>query len=158
MALARARKHRAASEAASLFGAGHLGRKRRVTRPEGADASEHVETGHAPRLSRLMALAIRFDRLVRDGAVRGYADLARPGHVTRARVTQIMNLLNLAPDMQDGILFLPGVEGERETVSERQVRAAAREVGWGEQRKMGAEAGEPAPIWFMPDPSFVIAF
>src|SRR3712207_3152134 len=33
--------------------------------------------------------------------------VARLGHVTRARVTQIMNLLNLAPDIQEAILFLP---------------------------------------------------
>ncbi len=83
-----------------------------------------------------MALAIRFDRLVREGAVRDYADLARLGHVTRARVTQIMNLLNLAPDIQEAILFLPQVEGERDGVSERQVRDVVGEVGWKEQRKV----------------------
>ncbi len=43
-------------------------------------------------------LAHRFERLIRDGEVRDYADLARLGHVTRARLAQIMNLLNLAPD------------------------------------------------------------
>jgi len=47
-----------------------------------------------------MALAIRFDGLVRRGEVRDYADLARLGYVTHARITQIMNLLNLAPDGQ----------------------------------------------------------
>jgi hypothetical protein len=39
--------------------------------------------------------------------VTDYADLARLGHVTRARVTQIMNLLNLAPDIQEELVFLP---------------------------------------------------
>src|SRR5262245_15082590 len=57
-----------------------------------------------PRISRLMALAIRFDELLRKGEVKDYAELARLGHVTRARVTQIMNLLNLAPDLQEQIL------------------------------------------------------
>ena len=42
------------------------------------------------RIARLMALAIRFEGLVKDGTVRDYADLARRGHVTRARMTQIM--------------------------------------------------------------------
>lgn len=46
-----------------------------------------------------MALAIRFDRIVQEGHVRDYADLARLGHVTRARLTQIMNLRLLAPDI-----------------------------------------------------------
>ena len=95
---------------------------------------------------RLMALAIRFDRLVREGAVRDYADLARLGHVTRARVTQIMNLLNLAPDIQEDTLFLPRVEGERDTVSGRQVRAVAREVDCGEQRKVWAEVKDRAAV------------
>jgi hypothetical protein len=54
-----------------------------------------------------MALAIRMEKLVRSGEVTDYADLARLGHVTRARVTQIMNLLSLAPDIQEEILFLP---------------------------------------------------
>jgi alkylated DNA nucleotide flippase Atl1 len=39
-----------------------------------------------------MALAIHFEDLIRQGVVTDYADLARLGHVTRARVTQIMNL------------------------------------------------------------------
>ena len=50
-----------------------------------------------PRITRLMALAIKFQTMVERGEVRDYADLARLGYVTRARITQIMNLLNLAP-------------------------------------------------------------
>jgi hypothetical protein len=36
-----------------------------------------------------------------------YSQLARLGHVSRAQITQIMNLLLLAPDIQEEILFLP---------------------------------------------------
>jgi len=43
-----------------------------------------------------MALAIRFERLLREGVARDYADLARLGGVTRTRITQIMNMRNLA--------------------------------------------------------------
>ena len=57
-----------------------------------------------PRITRLMALAIKFEAMVERGEVRDYADLARLGYVTRARVTQIMNLLNLAPDIQQALL------------------------------------------------------
>ena len=56
--------------------------------------------GRLPRITRLMALAIHFDGLVQSGAVSNYAELARLGNVTRPRVTQIMNLLNLAPEIQ----------------------------------------------------------
>jgi len=70
-------------------------------------------TGRVPRISRLMALAIRFEQLLRDGEVADQAELARLGHVSRARLTQIMNLLNLASDIQEEILFLPKTERER---------------------------------------------
>ncbi|MBE3096589.1 MAG: hypothetical protein IMZ44_05605 [Planctomycetes bacterium] len=95
-----------------------------------------VEPGRVPRLARLMALAIHFDGLIRKGAVRDYADLARLGHVTRARVTQIMNLLNLAPDIQEAILFLPRTPSGRDPVSERQVRPIAAQPDWCKQRKL----------------------
>ena len=58
-----------------------------------------------PRISRYMALAIHFEDLIRQGVVTDYADLARLGHVTRARVTQIMNLQLLAPEIQESLLF-----------------------------------------------------
>ncbi len=64
------------------------------------DQDRNVEPGNMPRISRLTALAIRFEGLVRRGDLRDYADLARLGCVTRARITQIMNLLHLAPDIQ----------------------------------------------------------
>jgi hypothetical protein len=51
--------------------------------------------GEAPRAARLMALAIRLDGLLRAGAIRDYAEVARRGRVTRAHVTQIMKLLDL---------------------------------------------------------------
>ena len=82
-----------------------------------------------------MALAIRFDDLLRHGEVKDYAELARLGHVTRARVTQIMNLLNLAPEIKEAILFLPPVEAGRDPMKEWQVRPVAAEVAWARQRR-----------------------
>lgn len=75
-----------------------------------------------------MALAIRFEQLGHDGVVADYAELARLGRVTRARMTQIMNLLGLAPDIQEAILFLPAVERGKDFVMERELRAVVREV------------------------------
>jgi len=83
-----------------------------------------------------MALAIKFDGLVRGGEVRDYADIARLGYVTRARITQIMNLLNLAPDIQEGILFLPRTVKGRDPIRERDVRPIAAVPHWHRQRKM----------------------
>jgi hypothetical protein len=83
-----------------------------------------------------MALAIRSDQLIRDGAVADQAELARLGHVTRARLTQIMNLLYLAPDLQEEILFLPSFERGRNQLTEKQLRPIAARASWCRQRRM----------------------
>jgi hypothetical protein len=57
-----------------------------------------VPRGRVPRVTRLLSLALRFDGLVRAGLIADYATLAELGHVSRARISQIMNLLVLAPD------------------------------------------------------------
>lgn len=53
-----------------------------------------------------MALAIQFNEIICSGEVKDQAELARLGRVSRARLSQIMNLLNLAPDIQDQLLWL----------------------------------------------------
>lgn len=122
----------------------HFGQGRRTRKElrEG-DASCPVPAGRIPRVSRLMALAIRFDQLIRDGVVADQADLARLGHVTRARLTQIMNLLSLAPDIQEAILFLPALERGREPITERDLRPIAALVEWRTQRKIWGRSVEP---------------
>jgi hypothetical protein len=85
-----------------------------------------------PRIARLMALAIRFEGLVRDQTIRDYAELARLGRVTRARMTQIMKLVDLAPDIQEQILFLPPIHG----LNERNLRRIVSRIDWNEQRRM----------------------
>jgi hypothetical protein len=96
-------------------------------------AAPKVEPGRVPRVARMMALAIRFDGLIRSGVVRDQAELARLGRVSRARVTQIMNLLNLAPDIQEALLFLPRIERGGEPVTERELRPVAAVEDWGRQ-------------------------
>src|SRR5690606_20620100 len=68
------------------------------------EESPPKEPGRVPRVTRLMALAQRFEHLLERKAVRDQAELAELGHVTRARVTQIMNFLHLAPDIQEALL------------------------------------------------------
>jgi hypothetical protein len=81
-----------------------------------------------------MALAIRFDRLLRQGVVADYTALARLGHVSRARVTQIMNLLCLAPDLQETLLFMPRTERGRDPIILRDLQPIAAVLDWREQR------------------------
>ncbi|NOT00444.1 MAG: hypothetical protein HOP29_07430 [Phycisphaerales bacterium] len=100
--------------------------------------------GRVPRIARLMALAIRMQTLVGAGEVSDYAELARLGHVTRARVTQIMNLLCLAPDIQEDILFLPPIESGRDPIRELQLRPITMVPDWRKQRRMWREILKPA--------------
>ncbi len=92
--------------------------------------------GRMPRVARLMALALKFDRLIREGAVADQAELARLGHVTRARVSQIMNLLHLAPDIQEQLLFLPPVTQGRDPMILRDLQPIAATPDWRKQRKL----------------------
>ena len=104
--------------------------------PQAPSAPSVAPVGRVPRISRLMALAIRFDEMLRRGEVKDLAELARLGHVTRARATQILNLTMLAPDIQEALLMLPAVERGRDAVKEWQVRPIAAEPVWGRQRRM----------------------
>ena len=92
--------------------------------------------GRVPRVSRLLALAIHFERLVHEGIVKDYAQLARLGHITPARLTQITNLLCLAPDIQEEILFLPPTLSGRDALTERHLRPIAALLDWRKQRRM----------------------
>ena len=91
--------------------------------------------GRVPRISRLMALALRFDRLIKAGEITDQAEIARLGQVSRARVTQIMNLLMLAPDIQEDILFLPRTQSGRDPIREIMLRPIATIIDWRKQRK-----------------------
>lgn len=119
-----------------------FGFKPRNGKKNGGQNLAHIygipEQGNVPRVSRLMALAIRFDDLVRTGEIGDYADLARLGYVSRARITQIMNLLNLAPDIQEAILFLPKTTKGRDPIHERHLRPITVIPQWSRQRKMWA--------------------
>lgn len=114
-------------------------RGRKELREGGLPLPAVVSAGRVPRITRLMALALRFERLVATGAVRDYAEIARLGYVTRARVTQIMNLLNLSPDIQEDILFLPPVEHGRDPIKEWQIRPITLVPDWRKQRRLWRE-------------------
>jgi len=118
---------------------GQKPRRGRRRPKSGQEGNLTHNAGRVPRLTRLMALAIRFERLVREGQVDDYSDLARLGFVSRARVTQIMGLLNLAPDIQEEILMLPRTVSGRDALSERHVREIAGVLDWTPQRRMWQE-------------------
>jgi len=98
---------------------GHGARKELQARAEPLPPPERI-----PRLARLLAL------------VKNHAALARLGHVSRARICQIVSLLQLAPDIQEEILFLRRSERGRGPVQLRQVRPITAVLDWSQQRRL----------------------
>jgi hypothetical protein len=103
-----------------------------------------VPPGRVPRVARWMALALRFERLLNERHVTSYAELACLGHVTKARISQIMNLLHLAPDIQEAILFLPRTERGRDPVILHDLQPIATVLDWQRQRAMWRAFGSRA--------------
>lgn len=129
------REGRITTRSAVHFTRARRGRKE-LRRGEAPPVPPPPVFSRVPRISRLMALALRFQRLVESGEVRDYAELARLGHVTRARMTQIMNLLNLAPDIQEELLFLPPTDAGRDPIRELHLRPIAAIPDWRKQRAL----------------------
>jgi len=90
--------------------------------------------GRAPRIARLLALSHKLDKMVRSGEISGYSQLARLGHISSARLTQIMVLLHLAPAIQEYILFLSAADARY--ITELGLRKIAREPRWDRQREL----------------------
>lgn len=89
-------------------------------------------------LARTLALAHRLQAMLDDGRATNRVDLAAKLGFSRARVTQIMNLLWLAPDIQEEILFSVSPTG-RDVVTTSDVKAIVRELNWAEQRRLWRE-------------------
>ena len=67
--------------------------------------------------------------------MKDYAELARLGMVSRARISQIMNLLLLAPDIQEAILFLPKTLEGHDPIKLKHMQQICLEMDWGRQRE-----------------------
>jgi len=101
-------------------------------------ASDVGSRSRIPRITRLMALAIKFQDMVDRREVRDYAEIARLGYVTRARLTQIMNLILLAPNIQEDLLGLDGRSNRKFDVSERHLRSLSKIDLWQHQERVWA--------------------
>ena len=113
-------------------------RRRRSTQEPDATATASTTKAcrrRISRIARLMALARHVEELVRSGTVGSYAAAARLGHVSRARMCQILGLLNLAPDLQEQLLFLDHPTHGRSTPVLRQILTVAAALDWDEQRR-----------------------
>lgn len=108
--------------------------RRRVT--PATTEPKPIEPGRIPRISRLMAVAIRLEGLLRLGEVSDIPELARLGHVTQPRMSQILALTLLAPDIQEELLFLPRVTTGKSVIHEKMLRPISAEIDWARQREM----------------------
>ena len=111
------------------------GRRRLESQPTSPTAAPRTP-GRVPRVARLMALALRLEAQVRRGELANYSALARLGHVSRARVSQILNLINLAPDLQEALLFLPLTELGRDPIHLALLQPIATASDWQKQRRL----------------------
>ena len=92
--------------------------------------------GRLTRVTQVMALAVQFQDMIQRGDARDYADLARLGCLTRERMSQIMELVWLAPDIQQEILESPPRPATRFPISELAARRIAARLDWVEQREL----------------------
>jgi hypothetical protein len=124
---------------------------KRVVLAEGkAPPAKRPTIGRLPRIIRYMALAIYYEDLIRNGHVHDYAEIARLGHVTRARVTQIMNLRLLATDIQDSLLSLPRITSGQNGLSLRLLQSISLQSDWKKQRKRWADLRQANDMKEMP--------
>jgi DNA invertase Pin-like site-specific DNA recombinase len=105
-------------------------------RPGANGGVREPEEGRVPRVSRLLALALKFERLIREGVIRTHRDIAEAGQISRARLSQIMRLTDLAPAIQEELLFLPKTMVGPDRITEKALRKVARAVDWDGQKKL----------------------
>jgi len=101
-------------------------------------AQPKVKAESITRISKLMALAIRFERMMARGEVANTIELAKLCHVTQARVSQILALAMLAPEIQEELMFLPCPSKGGRRLFEKMMRPIAAELDWERQRMMWA--------------------
>lgn len=112
------------------------GKRSAKTIVEAGTEPEQPTPVRLPRITKMMALAIRLDHLIKSGQVNDQAELSRVGHVSRARLTQIMDLNLLAPDIQEEILFRPLDQSTRVNITEWQLRKVSKVGAWSKQRAL----------------------
>ncbi len=104
------------------------------------ERTEHVslrKVGSLPRITQVLALAIHLEDMIRRGDAKDYADIGRLACLCRERVSQIVRLNYLAPDIQVELLYLPPTTGGRFPISESSVRKIANLISWADQRPSG---------------------
>src|ERR1700676_5359859 len=101
----------------------------------GSEGQMPNRSGRLPRVTQVLALAIHFEDMIRQGEAKDYADVARLAGLCRERISQVMRLTYLAPDIQVELLYLPATPTGRYPISETSVRKIANILCWKQQRE-----------------------
>ncbi len=109
---------------------------RRIIKPTARNSKPKppVPPGRLPRISRLMAVAIKLERMLLTSEVNDISELARLSHVSQPRMSQILALNLLAPDIQELLLFLPRAENGKPEIHEKSLRPITKNSDWNSQR------------------------
>lgn len=102
---------------------------------DGAERAPSPRVGRLPRITQVLALAIHLEDMIRRGEAKDYADLARLSCLCRERISQIVRLNYLAPDIQVELLYLPPTTSGRFPISETALRKIANLLSWNDQRR-----------------------
>jgi hypothetical protein len=106
-------------------------------RPAG-EATEQIHSpsvGRLPRITQVLALAIHLETMIRRGEAKDYADLARLSCLCRERISQIVRVNYLSPDIQVEVLYLTPTASGRFPISETALRKIANLLSWADQRR-----------------------
>ena len=122
-----------ASSRLTVTGAFFRHRGPRVTFHQERPPAPAEPTRQPAQVALMLALAHHLQRAVEGGAVANQAALAKAYGLTRARLTQVLDLLLLAPDLQARVLALEAVDG-RQPLAERRLRRLVLCESWAEQR------------------------
>jgi len=85
----------------------------------------------------MLALAHRMQAMIDAGEVEDCASLARRLRFSRARITQLLDLLLLAPDIQEELLFTEVPPG-RDPITEHDLRQVVLTPVWADPREIWA--------------------
>lgn len=86
------------------------------------------------RVARVLALAHHIEAGIASGRWKNASEVSRALGLSRNRLSQVLALLNLAPDLQEQVLFLEAVDGEEPITEKALFVSVARLVSWAEQR------------------------
>jgi len=107
----------------------HIKRDRRARKVLGQGETPKDDES-VPRMARLLALAHKWEGMVRRGDVNDYAEVARLNGLTKGRVAQVCCLALIAPDIQERLL-----NGGYICLQTVHLRQVGRQVVWQKQRE-----------------------